>query len=561
MSVAITSVLTAGLASSLYIAAQSLDVADDELHQTRVAHRVLATLHRDAQSATAFSELTATSVTMSVPDRNGDSVPETIRYGWSGTAGDPLTYQYNSGSVQDVAIDVQAFSLSYLSRFIEGVSLLPRVLFVSGQSADADGGVDTPSAAELLRIDLIESWGYDVQTISQEASQATFDEQLDGANVVFVSGEINSGTLGSKVTAATVGVVSESAYNAIQLGILGSSLSTSYQSSDTIEVVDASHHITSQHSAGTLQVFDTPQQVKMLFGLSDLAPAANILAEVDQTLPYPTFVTVDGEEELANGDDAAGRRVLLPWGDNGFDFTALNTEGQTLLQRAIQWGAGEGADSPNQVIYRGFSEAKVPIDTTQVTLDITSGTAEGDLLIMAVAVDGDQTASLSAPAGWTTLSVAHSQSGVTLGVWWKEADAGEPSSHTITWTVNQRAYAWMMRLSNHDVSGPIHALATQEGQSSSPLCPAVTTTVPYAMVLRLGGFDRNNVTADDPGLSGHEPITMDASDFSNGRHQASGGAGYVSQAVAGDSGTANFTLTGGEEYFTVTIAIAPEPED
>lgn len=561
MSVAITSVLTAGLASSLYIAAQSLDVADDELHQTREAHRVLAALHRDAQAATAFSELTATAVTMSVPDRNGDSVPETIRYAWSGSAGDPLTYQYNSGAVQHVASDVQAFSLSYLSRFIEGVSLLPRVLFVSGQSADADGGVDTPSAAELLRIDLIESWGYDVQTISQEASQATFDEQLDGANVVFVSGEINSGTLGSKVTAATVGVVTESAYNAIQLGILGSSLSTSYQSSDTIEVVDASHHITSQHSAGTLQVFDTPQQVKMLFGLSDLAPAANILAEVNQTLPYPTFVTVDGEEELANGDDAAGRRVLLPWGDNGFDFTALNTVGQTLLQRAIQWAAGEGADNPNFVKYRSFTEAKATPDTTQVTINAPSSTAEGDLLIAAVACDGLMASSLSAPTGWNLLNVAEPSSSVTLGVWWKIASSSEPANHTFTWSSNERAYAWIMRFSGHDPLSPIHTFATNVGTSQNPTSPAITTTSPNVMIVRLGGFDHNKITVDSPGLANHSTITMDASDFGTGKFQASGGAGYYHLTDQGDSGTADFAMTKSEEFVTITLGIAPEPED
>ncbi|QDS98341.1 PulJ/GspJ family protein [Adhaeretor mobilis] len=122
LSSAITAALTGGLASSLYIASQSLDVADGEWQDTREAHRVLATLNRDVQSALSFSELTSTSVTMEVPDRDGDDAAETIRYSWSGTVGDPLTYQFNGGTVQTVAGDVQSFSLEWVSRLIEGVT-------------------------------------------------------------------------------------------------------------------------------------------------------------------------------------------------------------------------------------------------------------------------------------------------------------------------------------------------------------------------------------------------------------------------------------------------------
>ncbi|MEQ8837986.1 MAG: hypothetical protein RID07_14360, partial [Lacipirellulaceae bacterium] len=443
----------------------------------------------------------------------------------------------------------------------EGVSQLPRVLFVSGQSADGDGGIDTPTAAEQLRIDLIESWGYDVQTISQEATQATFDAELAEANVVFVSGQINSGTLGTKVTATSVGVVTESAYNAVQLGILGTTLYTFYQPSQTIEITDASHYIMSEHAAGALQVFDSEQQVKMHFSTADLAPATNVLAEVSQALAFPTFVTVDADEEVSGGGNAAGRRVLLPWGDNGFDFTSLNTDGQTLLQRSIQWAAGDGENSPNFVKYRSFTEAKVVIDDQSLTIDTTIDTQEGDLLIMAIGVDGDQTATLAAQTGWTELTIGEYQAGVTLGVWWKLAGSSEPANHTITWGVNQRAYAWMMRFNRHDPNNPIHLFASQGGLSANPTCPAVTTTVPNTMILRLGGFDLNEVTVDSSGLAGHTTITMDASDFGPGKFQASGGAGYIQQSVAGDSGTSDFTLTGSEQFVTVTIAIAPEPED
>jgi hypothetical protein len=77
------------------------------------------------------------------------------------------------------------------------------------------------------------------------------------------------------------------------------------------------------------------------------------------------------------------------------------------------------------------------------------------------------------------------------------------------------------------------------------------------MIVRIGGFDDDDITVDDPGLSGHTPITMDKSGPQPG--ECSGGAGYLQQAAIGASGTSSFSLTAAEEYRTVTIAIAPEP--
>ena len=76
------------------------------------------------------------------------------------------------------------------------------------------------------------------------------------------------------------------------------------------------------------------------------------------------------------------------------------------------------------------------------------------------------------------------------------------------------------------------------------------------MILRIGGFDDDDINVDDAGLLGHTDITMDKS--SPGTGTCSGGAGYVQQPAIGNSGTSSFSLTGWEQYRTVTIAIAPD---
>lgn len=68
----------------------------------------------DLSLALSFSERTGKAVTFTVPDRDGDGQPETIRYSWSGDAGDPLTRRINGGTIVTIAENVTRFDLDYL---------------------------------------------------------------------------------------------------------------------------------------------------------------------------------------------------------------------------------------------------------------------------------------------------------------------------------------------------------------------------------------------------------------------------------------------------------------
>ena len=85
----------------------------------------------------------------------------------------------------------------------------------------------------------------------------------------------------------------------------------------------------------------------------------------------------------------------------------------------------------------------------------------------------------------------------------------------------------------------------------------MSTTVDHSLVLHIGGFDDDDITAGDPGLSGTTTINM--SDSGDGTATVSGGSGYIQQQIAGNSTSSSFTLTAAEEFITVTIAIAPAP--
>ena len=329
-------VLVAGLSGSLYIASHGFDRTTRAMDLS-VSQEILGEMVRNLNQAIRFTERTATAVTFTVPDRTGDNLPETIRYAWTGAAGDPLIYEYNNSSVE-LATGVQNFSLSYLTRM--------------------------------------------------------------------VTGENVSGTV----------------------------------------------------------------------------PVAGVVFE---------------------------------------EFTSKK----------------DGTGNPS------------------TTIDTPPGASAGDLLVAVVVVDGSDL--IAPPAGWNEVSLGVSTNQVAVGVWWKLAGSTEPLSHTFTWTNFEQSYGWMMRFTGHDAANPINVSAAANGTSSTPVSPAVTTSVDNATILRLGGFDDDDITIGSTGLTGQQTILMEEN--KNGNGTVSGGAGYASQATAGDSGALNFSLTNTEEWWTVTLGIAPAP--
>jgi prepilin-type N-terminal cleavage/methylation domain-containing protein len=119
ISLAILAVIAAALGSTLVLASRALDQDASPAAATLAARRTTDRMLAELAAATSFSERTATSVTFTMPDRDGDGIPETIRYAWSGNGGDPLTRQYNNGVPDAVAEGVQRLDLGYLLRTVE----------------------------------------------------------------------------------------------------------------------------------------------------------------------------------------------------------------------------------------------------------------------------------------------------------------------------------------------------------------------------------------------------------------------------------------------------------
>jgi len=183
-----------------------------------------------------------------------------------------------------------------------------------------------------------------------------------------------------------------------------------------------------------------------------------------------------------------------------------------IYNRALS--AGEIASLANILTYKELTETKAGTDVSSITILTPSGTREGDLLITAVATDWKTSWSMAPPTGegWTKISSNDYDWKVTLGIWWKLADASESSSHEFTWSfVPQQAYGWMMRFMGADPTNPIDIWTGNGEDSANPTSPSVITNFNDCLILRLGAFDDDYITLNDPGLSGHTAITMDSS--------------------------------------------------
>jgi len=142
VSTAVMGIVLVAVGSATLIASRALPDEDDPSQSILAASRKLDFIASELSTATAVSELGARAVTFTVPDRttDGDSNPEKIRYAWAGTAGDPITRQYNSGAVAVFMENVHHFAIAGDLKEVAAEGGTPRegpeALLISRSSSD-----------------------------------------------------------------------------------------------------------------------------------------------------------------------------------------------------------------------------------------------------------------------------------------------------------------------------------------------------------------------------------------------------------------------------------------
>ncbi|MDH3350624.1 MAG: DNRLRE domain-containing protein, partial [Gammaproteobacteria bacterium] len=167
------------------------------------------------------------------------------------------------------------------------------------------------TAQEADKQALIESWGHTVNLIDESASQGEFDAAVAIADVAYVNEDISSGTLGTRLREATIGVVIEDQESMVVFGF-GSAYAI--REDTDLEILDNSHYITATLAIGVLSITNS---VQPLVSISGYPPADSAtLGQAPGAPVHEQLTTIDTGGTVDGGGTAAGRRVKLPWGGN-----------------------------------------------------------------------------------------------------------------------------------------------------------------------------------------------------------------------------------------------------
>ena len=142
VSLAVIATLMVATGSIMVLTGRSVAITAAQAAEARTDD-VLTTFAAEHRMALSVTERTPTSITFTVADRDGDGVPETIRYAWSGNAGDPLTRQVNGAAPVVVARDVRKFGLGYVSYTQPGPATVPQVESTTDQVVYSHEGGST----------------------------------------------------------------------------------------------------------------------------------------------------------------------------------------------------------------------------------------------------------------------------------------------------------------------------------------------------------------------------------------------------------------------------------
>lgn len=328
IAMASSTMLVAGMGSAIFIAIQSTEedtIAGNTIDGTLLVDEIAA----DLRAASSFRERTATSVTFNVADRNGDTYPEVIRYSWSGVAGDPL-FRTQNGNQVEIAESVDALSFTYTT---ETRPLKGRVLFVFGN------GEATPNGNDAAKISQMASWGYEAITIPSTFPQSEFDWRVALVDAAYVSETLLSGNLNTKLKSAKIGIVNEeSSLYDDNNGFAMADPNGSAYSGSTIQIEDVGHYITASPLTLGSVTIATPG-AKFRHMNPNFAVGLQVLARKSGDATKATLSVVNTGDRLYDNSLAAGPRVAVPWGGDGFEPTDLNSTGLTIWQRALDWAA------------------------------------------------------------------------------------------------------------------------------------------------------------------------------------------------------------------------------
>jgi len=202
-----------------------------------------------------------------------------------------------------------------------------------------------PTSNDAKKLSLFESFSFSVGLLSHFVSQLEYDVMASASRAVYISSEVTSGTVGSVLVENPNGIVLEEHF-----------LLDEFHISDDIAFVTNpkkliginQYHYITRDLAESEDIYDGEDpfdyEVVAMGGLPD--GAVNLGRAQGSSGDKGGLVAIEAGAVLrdsANGDSntAAGRRVVVPWGGDSFDFGQLSSSGELIVLRSLEWCMGQ----------------------------------------------------------------------------------------------------------------------------------------------------------------------------------------------------------------------------
>jgi hypothetical protein len=195
------------------------------------------------------------------------------------------------------------------------------------------GDASSLTSQESARQTAFINWGFAVDLITASATQSAYDAKIAANQAAYISEEILPTDVGTKLTNASIGILNEqlNLYDELNISNAGSTISEKWG-----WVIDNTHYITEGFKIGEHK-FTTDNQSQAYLG-GNIAAGAQVLIRWAEKSRDGLAVMEAGATDN-NGGTFAGRRVILPFVGDAFNFTKLVTSVETITQRSIQWAS------------------------------------------------------------------------------------------------------------------------------------------------------------------------------------------------------------------------------
>ncbi|MFG0275717.1 MAG: hypothetical protein ACF8QF_11740 [Phycisphaerales bacterium] len=202
---------------------------------------------------------------------------------------------------------------------------------------------DKASGDDRLLFDRLAGWGFEVESIDDDAGSAEFADAFDRNDAVLVATSARRTNLLGKIRPATIGVVNEMWDMREELGFEDDDKDKDI---GRVRIQDPTHYITSVFETQFVYLFDKPTR-RVMYMDGKVSPDLHELADAphnDAKDTYgPSLGTLEPGDRAWDLTPVAGKRVSLPWSVPSYKTSTLSEDAWIILKRSVEWAAGREA--------------------------------------------------------------------------------------------------------------------------------------------------------------------------------------------------------------------------